>query len=265
MKKIIFTESQIKNVLKQYINEIEKYTPSIDSPEDEEELKKTWGIKEKDPYKLKNPFKSLKSDDFYDTKLDDYKTKEKLKQTGLSKSLMSKATGEGKPSSDLTYLDMSKWQKTSNETPYYDKFKGELSPEEKEAAEKEKQQNFGLFVKKLFDNRYNNDETEQYDNLYDIVKTIVNEYPNKIAPISHHYNYDSYMGLIEKLKNWKFKYGDRQKKLEFAKVLNQRLKNKLNKLLPRFNDAYRTNEFRSVLDDVAFYVQMYEILKNMKK
>jgi hypothetical protein len=129
MKKVIFTETQIKNVLKSYINEIEKYTPSIDSPEDEEELENEWGVESDDPRKLKDPFSSLKSDDFYDQKLADYKTKQK--QNAIRSSVNKGPSAnfkdyDSKMSSDISYLG--DWKKTDNpKSTYFDKFNGEIS------------------------------------------------------------------------------------------------------------------------------------------
>ena len=58
------------------INEIEKYTPSIDSPEDEDVLSAEYGFDEPyDPYQ-EDPFKSIESDDFYDEKIGELRAKE---------------------------------------------------------------------------------------------------------------------------------------------------------------------------------------------
>jgi hypothetical protein len=79
MKNLNEQISRIKDMMRQ-INEIEKYVPSIDSPEDEEEVEDLYGHvygddddadaeTEYDPYKETDPFKTLKSNDFYDDKL----------------------------------------------------------------------------------------------------------------------------------------------------------------------------------------------------
>ena len=87
MKKMIITESQLKKIVRRNINEIEKYIPSIDSPEDEEEISQKQGFdKPYDVYKEKNPFKSIESDDFYDEKIDDLKRKEYPKRMKIDTS-----------------------------------------------------------------------------------------------------------------------------------------------------------------------------------
>jgi len=104
--KILINETQIKHVLKSYINEIEKYTPNIDSPEDEENLEKKWGVVKNDPYKQNDPFRSLKNNDFYDDKLSDFKMKQKLskvKNATMPDSRKYKGRDDDKPS-DLSYL-----------------------------------------------------------------------------------------------------------------------------------------------------------------
>jgi uncharacterized protein with HEPN domain len=78
MKNLNEQISRIKDMMRQ-INEIEKYVPSIDSPEDEEEVENLYGHvygddddddeTGYDPYKETDPFKTLKSNDFYDDKL----------------------------------------------------------------------------------------------------------------------------------------------------------------------------------------------------
>ena len=92
MKKVVkLTESDlvklVKNVLieqKKQIKEVERYVPGIDSPEDEDELGKEYGLDKKyDVYKEKNPFKSVEDDDFYYEKLKDIKLKGRPKMMDL--------------------------------------------------------------------------------------------------------------------------------------------------------------------------------------
>jgi uncharacterized protein with HEPN domain len=94
MKNLNEQISRIKDMMRQ-INEIEKYVPSIDSPEDEEEVENLYGhIYDDDddedddetgydPYKETNPFKTLKSDDFYDDKLKTTNYKERPKKIDI--------------------------------------------------------------------------------------------------------------------------------------------------------------------------------------
>jgi hypothetical protein len=94
MKNLNEQISRIKDMMRQ-INEIEKYVPSIDSPEDEEEVENLYGhIYDDDddedddetgydPYKETNPFKTLKSDDFYDDKLKTTYYKERPKKIDI--------------------------------------------------------------------------------------------------------------------------------------------------------------------------------------
>jgi hypothetical protein len=119
----------VKKIIKEeiQINEIEKYIPSIDSDEDEEEIKKKSGVIEKDPYKLKDPYKTLKSDDFYDNKIKDTKLKNTIKRVkGVTTYNPDKNIKQThKPKSDLDYLG--NWKKTSDKSQYYDRFKEDVT------------------------------------------------------------------------------------------------------------------------------------------
>ena len=87
---------------KKPLNEIERYTPSIDSPEDEIELSKEYGLDEPyDVYK-DDPFKSIDSDDFYDDTVVGLKSKESPKRMDVDTSVDytgPKPEGEVKPKS----------------------------------------------------------------------------------------------------------------------------------------------------------------------
>lgn len=99
MKKVILTESQLKKIIKNYITEIERYNPSIDSPEEEDELRKKWGQNTYDPYKERNPYRTLKNDDFYDSKPP--KTKRPIR---LDEPISNPGRFHDTPT-DLSYLD----------------------------------------------------------------------------------------------------------------------------------------------------------------
>jgi hypothetical protein len=69
---------------KQPVNEIEKYVPGIDSPEDEDEINAEFGIDEPyDVYKMDNPYSSIENDEFYDEKMDDIRSKTAPKMMDL--------------------------------------------------------------------------------------------------------------------------------------------------------------------------------------
>lgn len=130
-KKITLTEfkSLIKKIIKEEyesLNEIEKYSPSIDSPEEEEELKKSWGVIEKDPYKIKDPYKTLKSDDFYDDKLKDTKLKRTMKRAEYPRMLSQNKNQNDKPPIDFN-PDL---KRPDNFVSYYDKYKDLISTDD---------------------------------------------------------------------------------------------------------------------------------------
>jgi hypothetical protein len=85
-KNFNLTEEERKQILemhmshgyKQPINEIEKYVPGIDSPEEEDELSAEFGYD--DDEDENDPFNSIKSDDFYDEKLKDVRLNRKPKR-----------------------------------------------------------------------------------------------------------------------------------------------------------------------------------------
>jgi hypothetical protein len=99
MKKIIFTESQIKKVVKRYINEASKMYDEYLFGKYNSDIDK---IKRKGE-KVYNPsgfYSSHEDDSYFDTLNQD---KQAVKDR------------------DISYLG--DWKKTSNKTPYYDKFK----------------------------------------------------------------------------------------------------------------------------------------------
>lgn len=71
-------EMHMSHGYKQPINEIEKYVPGIDSPEEEDELSTEFGYD--DDEDEKDPFSSIKNDDFYDEKLKDIRLNRKPKR-----------------------------------------------------------------------------------------------------------------------------------------------------------------------------------------
>jgi hypothetical protein len=74
-------EMHMSHGYKQPINEIEKYIPGIDSPEEEDELSAEFGYD--DDEDEKDPFSSIKNDDFYDEKLKDVRLNRKPKRADI--------------------------------------------------------------------------------------------------------------------------------------------------------------------------------------
>lgn len=285
MRKVIFTESQIKNVIKKYINEIEKYTPSIDSPEDEEKLKKSWGIKEKDPYKMKDPFKTLKSDeDFYDTKMDDIILKQKLKQTEFPKSLMTRTTGEDRPK-----IDVYGHKKTSDKSPYYDKFKDQITKDDDYTPAKsnpintpptKKNKPITPDLKKNFKNRVMNDLQQIIDD-----GQLMNSETIKSAVIKIKYDYPEFFNdpkkesefneleeyIIDVLKN----NDDDEMKSKIKSARNYLFK-KLNKSTSDLIHQYSMNrkfdnrnlkypfDFETIQNYLNYIIYNYELFKHFK-
>jgi hypothetical protein len=88
-KNFNLTEEERKQIMemhkshgyKQPVNEIEKYVPGIDSPEEEDELSAEFGYD--DDEDEKDPFSSIKNDDFYDEKLKDVRLNRKPKRADI--------------------------------------------------------------------------------------------------------------------------------------------------------------------------------------
>lgn len=94
-KNFNLTEEERKQIMEMHgshgykkpINEVERYEPSIDTPEDEAELSAEYGLDEPyDPYQ-EDPFKSLESDDFYDEKIAGLQAKEMPKRKRVDTSV----------------------------------------------------------------------------------------------------------------------------------------------------------------------------------
>jgi hypothetical protein len=94
-KNFNLTEEERKQIMEMHkshgykapINEIEKYVPAIDSPEEEDELSAEFGLDEPyDPYK-EDPFKSIESDDFYDEKIGGLRAKQAPRKKNVDTSL----------------------------------------------------------------------------------------------------------------------------------------------------------------------------------
>lgn len=113
---------------KKPLNEIERYTPSIDSPEDEIELSKEYGLDEPyDVYK-DDPFKSIDSDDFYDETVVGLKSKESPKRKYVDTSVNytgPKPEGEERPKSKST-TDV-KYELDLKIDRYYDFIQGHIN------------------------------------------------------------------------------------------------------------------------------------------
>jgi hypothetical protein len=95
-KNFNLTEEERKQIMEMHkshgykapINEIERYVPGIDSPEEEDEINAELGYDtEYDPYK-EDPFKSIENDDFYDEKIGGLRAKEAPRKKNVDTSVI---------------------------------------------------------------------------------------------------------------------------------------------------------------------------------
>jgi hypothetical protein len=247
-KKITLTElkSLIKKIIKEeYLTEIEKYTPSIDSEEEEEELKKSWGVKEKDPYKQKDPYKNLKSDDFYDDKLKNTKLKNIKKDYKITNT---SSSFKEMPITDISYLGA--WEKKSNDEIEITNDKSNLDNNIKYLIADIKDE-----FKIIIDNNLENNWRKIQIACVKILKL-------NTRFLKDFQKHDEYQSLVNQMRDVFSSKDDKELQLKYKKI-KVHIVNMMKKISKNIITEYKNfninkiQEFITLLNEMYFYQRMY--------
>lgn len=270
MKKVIFTESQIKNVLKQYINEVtEKYDDYVFGNYDST-IDKMRRKGEKVDNNNSRFYSSYEDAGYFDKLNQD---KQSVKDR------------------DISYLGG--WKKTSDKTPYYDKFKDSVDMSDDSTPARKNPINAPAVDKKIRSNKPTksiaspkidnfkqlNDDIDHYlgnivlnkqernaDSIKSAVHYISSYNSSFFPPIESHVDYEMVDGEFKNVMRIK----NAPERIKMLKELINQTRDTLKlssfRLISAFKMKDKVSDDRiiNLLNDVQFYKQMLVYMERAK-